>query len=505
MSTSFADYIQQYDTSWLRLQQETPQLLSYEDRSLYSTWNISLEHVKQQNELALKLLQLWAYFDNQDVWLELLQAGNKVGPGWFSELTEDRISFDEVIRVLCDHALVEADAAIGGGSHESRGYSMHSCVHAWTIHMVNETWDDALAGLALMCVGFHVPDIDEVNYWVTRQRLLRHADRSQGYMDATLSMRTDYVPMVDAVYNLGRLYADQGKLDKAEEVYELALEANKETLGREHPLTLDTINNLGVIYKDQGRSDKAEEMWDRALEGREKALGRNHTSTLDTVSNLGTLYADQGKLDEAEKMYKWALEGTKALGHDFTSMLDTVSSLSVLYDNQGKLSKVQEIFKQIIEGYKKALRRYYTSTLSTVNNLGVLYTRQGKLVEAEKIFEQTLEGYEKVLGRDHAITLDIVSNLGIICVGQGKLDKAEEMFQRALVGYQKAFGQSHRSTVDSLSCLGTLYVGQGKLAKAEEMYERALEGYQKTLGPDHPRCHNLHRDLVRLRERIAIQ
>ncbi|KAF2023328.1 hypothetical protein EK21DRAFT_118867 [Setomelanomma holmii] len=73
VSTCFADYLQLYNASWLQLQQKTPQLLLYEDRALYSTWGISLDHVKQQSELAAKLLHLWAYFDNQDVWLELLQ------------------------------------------------------------------------------------------------------------------------------------------------------------------------------------------------------------------------------------------------------------------------------------------------------------------------------------------------------------------------------------------------------------------------------------------------
>jgi hypothetical protein len=48
VSTSFADYLRLYNASWLRLQQKTPKLLSYEDRALYSTWNISLNHVKQQ-------------------------------------------------------------------------------------------------------------------------------------------------------------------------------------------------------------------------------------------------------------------------------------------------------------------------------------------------------------------------------------------------------------------------------------------------------------------------
>jgi hypothetical protein len=161
VSTSFADYLKLYKKSWLRLQQRTPGLLSYEDRALYSTWNISLDHVQQQSELATKLLQLWAYLDNQDVWLELMQAGRKGSPLWFSELAEDQLSFDAAVRVLCDHALVEADAASKDDSVESQGYSMHSCVHAWTKHVVNEGCDNALA---LRCVGLHVPDNSRPEY-----------------------------------------------------------------------------------------------------------------------------------------------------------------------------------------------------------------------------------------------------------------------------------------------------------------------------------------------------
>jgi hypothetical protein len=56
VSTSFADYLKLYNKSWLRLQQKTPELLSYEDRALYSTWGISLDYVKQQSPLAAKLL-----------------------------------------------------------------------------------------------------------------------------------------------------------------------------------------------------------------------------------------------------------------------------------------------------------------------------------------------------------------------------------------------------------------------------------------------------------------
>src|SRR5487761_835936 len=73
---SFSDYLRLYKTSWTRLQKTSPELNSYEDRILYSTWQLSFDQVKQRNELSAKLLQLWAYFDNEDIWFELLQNGD---------------------------------------------------------------------------------------------------------------------------------------------------------------------------------------------------------------------------------------------------------------------------------------------------------------------------------------------------------------------------------------------------------------------------------------------
>jgi len=56
-STTFRDYWWLYKAPWLKLQQMTPELISYEDRALYSTWNVSFTYIEQQNVLASKLLQ----------------------------------------------------------------------------------------------------------------------------------------------------------------------------------------------------------------------------------------------------------------------------------------------------------------------------------------------------------------------------------------------------------------------------------------------------------------
>ena len=165
--------------------------------------------------------------------------------------------FNKAVRVLCDHALVEADATLREGGKESRGYGMHSCVHAWTKHVVNERWDDALAGLALRCVGLHVPDNSRPEYWVIQRRLLGHANRCQEVISVGFEDRNGEGSLTEAIHNLGLLYADQGKLDKAEEMYQRALQGREKALGRDHTSTLDTVNNLGILYRRQGKLDKA--------------------------------------------------------------------------------------------------------------------------------------------------------------------------------------------------------------------------------------------------------
>jgi Tfp pilus assembly protein PilF len=55
-------------------------------------------------------------------------------------------------------------------------------------------------------------------------------------------------------------------------MFQRALKGFEKALGPDHTLTLDTVHNLGVLYADQGKLDKAEEMYQRALKGFEKAL-----------------------------------------------------------------------------------------------------------------------------------------------------------------------------------------------------------------------------------------
>ena len=356
VSISFADYLRLYQESWAKLQKTSPKLGSYKDQTIYSTWQISFDYVEQQNPLSANLLRLWAYFDNQDLWFELLRHSNSEDPEWIQQLTLDELSFHDTMRVLGNHGLVEV-ATSSEECIESKGYSIHSCVHSWTVHSLNQKWDSSLARLAVKFVGAHVPGKKDIRPWLIQRRLLQHVARCS-YIVLNGLITDD--SMAWAFHQMGILYADQYKLVEAEQMYQRALLGLEKAWGPEHTSTLDTVNSLGILYADQDRLVEAEQMYQRALQGYEKAWGPEYTSTLNTVNNLGILYADQGKLVEAEQMCRRALQG-----------------------------------------FEKVWGPDHTSTLNTVSKLGLLYKKQDKLVEAEQMCRRALQGYEKVVGPDH--------------------------------------------------------------------------------------------------------
>ncbi|KAK8073318.1 hypothetical protein PG994_004217 [Apiospora phragmitis] len=516
VTTSWAEYLEMYQNSWSRLQQGSPDLPAY-DSTMYATWNISFARIQKQDQAAAKLLGMWAYFNKDDLWYELLHQGGSGIPKWLEDMTEGRITFDKTMRVLCSHGLVDANPATRECGAQSRGYNVHGCVHSWMQHILNPTTNLELTKAAIRCVARHVPSETEREYWWVQRRLIQHADHGLSMIGPTNEMDNE----AWAFGSLGNLYKDQGRLVEAEAMYQRAIQGNEKALGADHTSTLDIVTNLGFLHTSQGRLDEAETMYQRALEGYETALGADHTSTLRIVNHLGLLYVDQGRLDEAETIYRRALQGNeKALGADYTSTLDIVNNLGLLYIDQGRLDEAETIYRRAIEGYEKALRANHTSTLRTVTNLGFLHASQGRLDEAETVYRRAIEGYEKVLGADHTSTLRTVTNLGFLHTSQGRLDKAETMYQRAIEGYEKALGAdhistlrivtnlgrldeaetvyrraikgkkkalgaNHTSTLDTVNNLGLLYISQGRLNEAETVYRRAIEGYEKVLGANY--------------------
>ena len=227
---------------------------------------------------------VFIFFGNEDLWYELLQPGGKDnGPQWLQDLTATRLVFDQGMRMLCNHGLVEAHSVSSQNGAESNGYSVHGCVHSWMVYVLNAPNEKGLAELAMKCTSLHVPGQQVAEYWLIGRRLLPHADRCRQLLSGSENKGSN----TWTAASLGFLYADQGRHQEAEAMYNRALQGYEKAWGPEHTSTLDTVNNLGSLYKDQGRHQEAEAMYNRALQGKEKALGQDGVVTYVPFLNVG--------------------------------------------------------------------------------------------------------------------------------------------------------------------------------------------------------------------------
>ncbi|KAJ5855201.1 hypothetical protein N7455_009149 [Penicillium solitum] len=477
-------YLQEYEKRWNIDPRRPTRLNEYEERTLYTTWDISYSRLKNEAPKAAKILKLLAYFDNQSLWYELFHAGlTDSSPEWLSEVITDDVNFDGVMGVLAEYYFLDTQQTSGS-------WSMHNCVHHWTLAALNKDIDARDYWYAFDCISASVNDNDKNDFAkLSYSPLAAHATRLVQQRLCQNDVIYDITP-----HRLGQasLIADLLRLQvlllAGEQMYQRTLTGYERALGPDQTLTLNTIHKLGMLYRAQSKLDQAEQMYQRALAGKEKALGPDHTSTLQIVNNLGVLYRLQSKLDQAEQMHQRALIGKeKALGPDHTSTLESVDNLGVLYRLQGKLDQAEQMHQRALVGNEKALGPDHTSTLEIINNFGVLYRLQGKLDQAEQMHQRALAGFEKAFGADHTSTLTTVNNLGLLYSGQGKLKEAEEMYRRALAGFEKAFSPDHTWTLATVKNLGNLYKYQGKLKEAE-IYREVRDGHKAArLNPNRAR------------------
>jgi tetratricopeptide (TPR) repeat protein len=507
-------YLRFYEQQWRELIESNDLaealLQDYRDRSVWTTWAISYQAIRDKHEATANLLLLWSYLDHKDLWYDLLAAACKNSARaanllskWIGGIASSELEFSQAMQLLRNYSLVEKVT-------ETTSYATHPVVHRWAHYSLGKCFVTELSRLAVVTVAYSLPSTSTPDYPILQRRMFPHVQAcsrqiikregsgwlkfdkvNDGDMDKVELSKTVLI----AIHLLADLYRDQGRLGEAEQMFNQVLQGKTEVLGPTHAITLDTVNNLGLLYAYSSKLCEAEKLYEQALRGKEKIYGPTHLSTLDTVNNLGNLYTAQDKLDEAEQMFQRALQGyEEALGPSDPSTLYAVHNLGNLYADQGKLDKAEQMYERALRGKEEAFGPTHVSTLQTVNNLGTLYKEQGKLEEAEQMYERAFLGNERAYGLEHPSVLQLFENLGCLYKSQGKLDKAEQMFKRALQGHETLTGdQIHWYTpaLKTLENMGNLHLKQGEYYKAQAVYTRALEGHNAVSVRSEKRCTHL--------------
>jgi hypothetical protein len=174
-----ARYLRFYEQQWDKLMKADSEvdapLHDYPDRSVWTTWAISYQAIRDKCEHTANLLLLWSFLDNKDLWHGLFADACKASAGtakmlttWVGEIASSEVVFSQAIRLLRNYSLIEE-------MEETESYTIHPVVHRWAYHYQGKRCERELGLMAVVAVGWAVPDQSARDYMVVQRRLLAHA------------------------------------------------------------------------------------------------------------------------------------------------------------------------------------------------------------------------------------------------------------------------------------------------------------------------------------------
>ena len=467
-------YLESYDARTRDIMTQKNDM-TYANGSIMATFQISYDAVKTRNAVAFRLLTLWGFLDNSDVWWELLNLAwkckaefaesesdlqspkidnERIEPGlksgvktdrWLSELAQNEVLFDKAIFTLREFYFVRRNAA-------SDSFSIHPVVHQWLRERLNTKSWHANLNTAISILGRSVPFAHFHEPWILQRRLVAHIDTC---LNLLATAKDDQIDCPEGFHGLAVLMFDQGAFERAEGLYRKAGDGWNRRRGPDYWRTRHAYHDLGLAYRTLGKYGEAEVLWKRLLDDtikiEDSTLAQGACRLLD---DLGRLFTMTKRYEEAEAYFEKALAGRE----------DHIRN-GVCAAPEEPITFAPEL------GVADTCRQY-----------GILKQAQGKFEDAEALCRRSLSIFTSQLGPSHTWTLLSISDLGCISRANGQLKAAEVYLKKALSGMEEHLGESNNYTIKIYQDLGELLLQMGRNKEALGLLEKAASGLEASRG-----------------------
>ncbi len=211
------------------------------------------------------------------------------------------------------------------------------------------------------------------------QRALNILDQQSSPMD---KRRAENLSLL--LNNVGLVFANSGKPQKADEMLKRALDLKEATFGKDSPQIQVAYANQGYAYLKAQNYRAAEEYLKRAIK-----LGENKSEntllTGNMWNNLGDALRGQGQLDQAELALNEALRIRQlTLPKNHPYMGYSYNNFGKLYCDQGKYDQAKQYFEKALN-LRQSISAAHPDTAVTLADYAALLRKMGQIPEAEKL------------------------------------------------------------------------------------------------------------------------
>ncbi|HYJ46333.1 MAG TPA: tetratricopeptide repeat protein, partial [Pyrinomonadaceae bacterium] len=281
----------------------------------------------------------------------------------------------------------------------------------------------------------------------------------------------------------GWLYSDKGNYARAGQLFQRALDIDKQALGLEHPQTADALQGLGVAYNRTGEYGKAEELLQQALTLSEQTLGPEHPTVEAVLKNFSVLHFDRGDLARSERELQRALAiADKTLAPDDFEVSQLLSNLGLVYIKGKDYARAEPLLQRALGIGEKKFGPDSSRLSLTLQNLGLIAQEQKKdYPRALELYWRAAKNLENSVGPEHPQVAAILNNIANIYKTQGDYAKALELHQRVYSIFEKSLGPYHGSTLVSVGNIARTYASMGDVSNAIKFQALTDEVIEKNL------------------------
>jgi len=445
--------------------------------SVARTWLLSIERLSAERPAAVEFLRLCAFFDSDDIDLELLAAGAEQAGLALAAVLRDRLERAETAGALARASLITVSA------HDR--LRVHRLVQAVTRDQLDDDQAAAWSQCALSLVSAVFPGMPQNHSsWPICASLAPHVQSVVAHTESRPDLAVERGFLLT---RLGIYLSVSAQFSAARASFERALAVNEAACGPDHPEVAATLNNLGNVQRQLGELSAARASFERALAINVAANRSDHPDVAIIFSNLGCVQRQLGELSAARATLERALAINEAANRsDHPDVAIILTNLGSAQAQLGELSAACASFERALAINEAANRSDHPDVAIILTNLGSVQGQLGDLSAARARLERGLAVNEAAYGPDHPEVAATLNNLGNVQRQLGEPSAARARLERGLAINEAAYGPDHPAVAATLAPLGIVQRDLGELSAACATLERALAINKAAYGPDHP-------------------
>jgi tetratricopeptide (TPR) repeat protein len=443
-------------------------------KSVATTWDMSLQCLHRESPTAVKLMELLAFLNPDEILVKFLTSGSSGLCLESQAIFHNDFVLTENMKALETFSLIK----VWDGGNK---ITLHRLVQAVIIEGLDEINRDDLVAEALEIGITAFPTTadggDNSSREICREyrsqvmACLQHETTAQSEGSDLKHCRKHLLSARMALY----LHSD-GYYAEALKVWIMTVDLRIKILGEAHELTLESQMGLGWTYVNLGQYLEAAATFNQVRETTCANYGLHHQQAIESMNGLAWLYRQQDRPLEAIELHQKVYDISVIIsGSEEIRTVTFLNELAWDYLAIKSWEKAAELHQKALEYRKRVQGLHHPDTMWSMAGVACAYGGLRRYEEAIEMHKEALDLRTRVLGLKHVDTIWSMETLADTYWGSGQYETAIELHEKALNVKVKAIPANHPTTLTSMEVLTREYSAVGRHTDAAVMRQRLLD------------------------------